>query len=416
MLNNGSLWTAHTINLPAISPTRSAVQWWQISTNGTILQNGRLDDPSATVFRAYPTLAINSRGDVLMGYSEYSASTYASAYYTYRTPTDTANTMEPESLLKAGEAPYSKNFGGAENRWGDYSNTVVDPSDGLTMWTIQQYATTPFGTGDSRWGTWWGAVPAPATSGVPGDFNGDGIPDLLFQNTNTGQLSVWFMNGAAAPQGGSFVSPAQSAAWHAVSDGDFNGDGKPDILFQNSSTGQLAIWLMNGTTAGSGVLLPNAPSGYNAVAVNNFGNGTSDILFQNASTGQLAIWFMTGTTPTSGAFVNQTPSSGWKAVGTGDFNADGKPDIVLQNSSTGQLAVWFMNGATTTGGAFLSPSQSAAWRCVAVLDLNKDGKPDLVFQNTSTGQLAYWLMNGTTASGGGFLPSQATGWQVVGPR
>ncbi|HZT41800.1 MAG TPA: VCBS repeat-containing protein [Chthonomonadaceae bacterium] len=420
VLNNGTLWTAHTINLPAITPTRSAVQWWQVTTGGTILQYGRLDDPTATVFRAYPSLAVNANGDVLMGYSEFSATIYASAFYTYRTPTDTPNTMESEALLKAGEASYYKTFGGAENRWGDYSNTVVDPSDGLTMWTIQEYAATPFSSGtyqgQSRWGTWWGAVPAPATAAAPGDFNGDGIPDILFQNASTGQMSVWFMNGAAAPYNGSYITPSQSAAWHVVGDADFNGDGHPDIVFYNPSTGQMALWLMNNVQATNGFLLPTPPSGWNPVAINNFGNGSSDILLQNGSTGQMAVWFFTGTSLTNGAFISPTPPAGWKVVGTGDFNTDGKPDIVLQNPGTGQLAVWFMNGTTVSGASYISPAQSAAWRCVAVLDLNKDGKPDLVFQNTSTGQIAYWIMNGVSATNGGFLPSQPSGWQVVGPR
>jgi|GEM_PF-2950470 len=419
VLNNGTLWTAHTINLPAITPTRSSVQWWQVKPDGTILQVGRLDDPSATVFCAYPSLAVNTNGDVLMGYSEFSATTYASAYYTYRTPTDPANTMEPEVLLKAGEATYYKDFGGGSNRWGDYSNTVVDPADGLTMWTIQEYATQPFPSGpnqgESRWSTWWGAVPAPSSS-APGDFNGDGIPDILFQNFSTGQLAVWFMNGNAAPSDGSFISPSQSVGWYAEGDGDFNGDGHPDILFYNPSTGQLALWLMNGTQAANGLLLPNAPSGWTPVAVNNFGNGTSDILFQNTSSGQLAVWLMNGTTPSNGAFISTTPPAGWTVAGTGDFKGDGQTDIVLQNASTGQLAVWFLNGTTVTGGAYITPSQSAGWKCVAVLDLNHDGKPDLVFQNTSSGQIAYWIMSGLTAVNGGFLPSQPSGWQVVGPR
>ena len=50
-------------------------------------------DLTATVFRAYPSVAVNSQGDVLMGYSEFSSTIYASAYYTYRTPSDAPNTI-----------------------------------------------------------------------------------------------------------------------------------------------------------------------------------------------------------------------------------------------------------------------------------------------------------------------------------
>jgi hypothetical protein len=78
------------------------------------------------------------------------------------------------SLLKPGEAPYYKTGqtlgagAGTDNRWGDYSATVVDPTDDVTFWTVQEYAQTPAPvSGASRWGTWWGkfhpsAVAAPS--------------------------------------------------------------------------------------------------------------------------------------------------------------------------------------------------------------------------------------------------------------
>ena len=50
--------------------------------------------------------------------------------------------------------------GGTDNRWGDFSATVVDPADDVTFWTLQEYAQIPDPvTGTSRWGTWWGKFP-----------------------------------------------------------------------------------------------------------------------------------------------------------------------------------------------------------------------------------------------------------------
>jgi hypothetical protein len=53
-----------------------------------------------------------------------------------------------------------KTEGSARNRWGDYSGAAVDPSDDLSLWTVQEYARIPIGRGDDsgRWGTWWGRV------------------------------------------------------------------------------------------------------------------------------------------------------------------------------------------------------------------------------------------------------------------
>jgi hypothetical protein len=161
---NGSLWTTHNVFLPAGAPTRTAVQWWQFPPTGTSpispTQFGRIDDAGGTIFYAFPTIAVNRQNDALLGYSTFSANQYASANYAFRSWTDPANSFRADTLLKAGEAPYYKTFSGPDNRWGDYSTTVVDPSNDLDFWTIQEYAATPSG-GLDRWGTWWGRVSPP---------------------------------------------------------------------------------------------------------------------------------------------------------------------------------------------------------------------------------------------------------------
>jgi hypothetical protein len=143
--------------LPAGAPTRTAAQWWQFDANGTVRQFGRVDDSTGTIFYAYPSIAVNTQDDAVLGYSSFSANQFAAANYSIRLAADSLNTMRSDAVLKAGEAAYYKTFGGSDNRWGDYSNTVVDPSNDLDIWTIQEYASSPnFMNGDNRWGTWWG--------------------------------------------------------------------------------------------------------------------------------------------------------------------------------------------------------------------------------------------------------------------
>jgi hypothetical protein len=80
---------------------------------------------------------VNAADDVLVGYSVFSATTFASAAYSYRAATDPPSTLRAPFLLKAGEAKYDKRNGGS-NRWGDYSNTQVEPTNDLDFWTIQE--------------------------------------------------------------------------------------------------------------------------------------------------------------------------------------------------------------------------------------------------------------------------------------
>ena len=166
---NGHVWGAQTVFFPAGgSPTRSSVQWWQVTPAASIVQRGLVDDPSDTRFFAYPSLAVNKNDDVLIGYSRFQGDQYAGASYSFRTAIDAPNTLQSESPLKDGSVCYYKDFYGARNRWGDYSATVVDPTDDKKMWTIQEYAASSANLGqydDDLWGTWWGMLdPTPAIS------------------------------------------------------------------------------------------------------------------------------------------------------------------------------------------------------------------------------------------------------------
>ncbi|MBI4552699.1 MAG: T9SS type A sorting domain-containing protein [Candidatus Latescibacteria bacterium] len=170
LYRNGSLWCAHTVFLPAGgSPARSAVQWWRLTPDGAVEQQGRIDDTAGPTSYAYPSIAVNRNNDVLIGFSRFSATQYASANYAFRAAADPAGTFRTDAVLKAGEASYFKDYGSGTNRWGDYSSTVVDPVNDTDLWTIQEYAATPASSGTyrDRWGTWWGQIVPPQPEAPP---------------------------------------------------------------------------------------------------------------------------------------------------------------------------------------------------------------------------------------------------------
>ncbi len=157
----------------------------------------------------------------------------------------------------------------------------------------------------------------------------------------------WYDNVVIATQ---YIGPIVSAT---TARGDFNGDGKADILWQNSSTGQRGIWLMNGTTLQSAVSLGTVATSWSIAGSSDFnGDGKADILWQNSSTGQRGIWLMNGTTLQSTVSL-ETVATSWSIAGSSDFNGDGKADILWQNSSTGQRLIWIMNGTTHTSNVSL---------------------------------------------------------------
>ncbi len=159
VFRNGYIWTTHTVAND--TNTKTEVAWYQInpasaslsSPHGVPVQQGRVSSTNRWYY--FPSLAVNADGDAGIGFSGSSLQEYAGAYYTMRKSSDGAGQMQEVSTLKAGLAPYYKVFDGADNRWGDYSATCVDPGDDYTFWTLQEYASYPAG-GYDRWGTWWG--------------------------------------------------------------------------------------------------------------------------------------------------------------------------------------------------------------------------------------------------------------------
>ena len=77
------------------------------------------------------------------------------------------STLQPEQQLVAGLDCYFKDLGSGRNRWGDYSHTVVDPTDDTKLWTIQEFAALSdssnlIGPLQDKWSTWWGMMdPSP---------------------------------------------------------------------------------------------------------------------------------------------------------------------------------------------------------------------------------------------------------------
>jgi hypothetical protein len=180
VFRNGKIYYAQAIGLPATGATannfRAVAQWTVVNaTTGDFVDGGRVEDPTATPLNggkhySYPSLTVNKNGDIQMGFSEFESDDYVDAGYTFRLASDPAGTMRDPVIYKEGEDYYEKTFSGTRNRWGDYSHTVVDPVNDRDMWTVQEYAgtrvgATGTGSNDSRWGTWWAKVTAPASAG-----------------------------------------------------------------------------------------------------------------------------------------------------------------------------------------------------------------------------------------------------------
>ncbi|MBM0203756.1 matrixin family metalloprotease [Micromonospora sp. STR1s_5] len=195
-----------------------------------------------------------------------------------------------------------------------------------------------------------------------GDFKHDGASDILWRN-NAGQIALWDMNGGAIDAAGSEAVTLDGAAvsvgheWTLLATGDFGNDGSDDLLWQRAD-GRLGIWDMddaqiswNGTgdVTLNGAAMVLGPE-WQLLSSGDFnGDGSADLLWKNTS-GQLALWEMNGTAinPSASGAVTYNGSAvtlgpEWKLASVGDVNGDGTSDLLWDNGSTSGL--WEMNGA-----------------------------------------------------------------------
>jgi hypothetical protein len=256
---------------------------------------------------------------------------------------------------------------------------------------------------------------------VHADFNGNGRSDILWRNDN-GLIGDWLStgNGSFTDNSATFLS-AVPTSWHVVDTGDFNGDGRSDILWRNDN-GLVGNWL--GTANGgfvdnSGASLSAVPTSWHVVGTGDFNaDGRDDILWRNDN-GLVGDWLGTAT----GGFVDNSGASlsavstDWKVAGTGDFNGDGRADILWRNDN-GVVGDWLgtaNGGFADNSGASLS-AVPTSWHVVGTGDFNGDGRADILWRNDN-GYVGDWLgtaNGGFTDNSAASLVSVPTSWHVVG--
>jgi uncharacterized repeat protein (TIGR01451 family) len=146
-----SLWTAHNIQVDSSgagsgSGGRNGSRWYEIgalTTSPALVQAGTLFDPAATNPFGYwiPSVAMSGQGHMALASSRAGADAsngFARVTAAGRLRTDGLGTTQAPTLAQSSSTLYNVQALGPQ-RWGDYSQTVVDPTDDMTMWTFQEY-------------------------------------------------------------------------------------------------------------------------------------------------------------------------------------------------------------------------------------------------------------------------------------
>jgi hypothetical protein len=253
------------------------------------------------------------------------------------------------------------------------SVTVANPPPGGGTSNVVFFGTTtPIASVSLSNPSEFGAGSAPL-SVATGDFNGDGKLDLVTANSGSNNVSVLLGNGDGTFQ--SAVDYAVGSNPRSVAVGDFNGDGKLDLVVTNESTNNVSILLGNGDGTFQPAVNYTVASGPHSVAVGDFnGDGRLDLAIANFVSGNVSVLLGNG----DGTFQSALDYAGGSnpnSVAVADFNGDGKLDLVVANQGSSNVSVLLGNGDGTFQAALNYSAPRAEW--VAVADFNGDGKLDL---------------------------------------
>jgi hypothetical protein len=247
---DNTLWAVQTVFLPITNATYTGIQWWQIGTNGDVLGGGVLTNSSKSY--AYPSIAVNRNQDILIGYSSFASTQYASAEYTFRAKN--TSMFRLPYILQAGAGDYVLADDELRNRWGDYSAAMTDPVNDMDFWTIQEFAERPLIAGTNRigrWGTWWGNIAV----AVPGNDNfADAFQISGTDGTTNGSLFRATRETAAGEpdHGGAGGNRSIWFKWTAPATGDVSFD-----TFQSLAKIDTLLAVYTGVSVGSLTVITN---------------------------------------------------------------------------------------------------------------------------------------------------------------
>jgi sRNA-binding regulator protein Hfq len=382
----------------------SGIRWWEIrNPNGspTIFQEGTYA-PADGVHRWMGSIAQDKQGNMALGYSVSNAtSVFPGIRYTGRLVGDPLGTM-PQ-----GEGVFANGAGSQTGspRWGDYTAVTLDPTDDCTFWYVNEYFQATGPTWRLRVGAFKypSCTPPPAPPAPPppvlactlasyfGDFNGDGRSDLLFRRESDGMLSQYLMNGFQFTSVQLLGAVGLDRTLAAVAD--FNGDGTADLLFRRDSDGLLSLYLYSGSQLLGAQLLGTIGLEWELVGAADFnGDGRADMVFRRKSDGMLSLYLMNGFQILQAQLLGSVGLD-WRVRAVADFNGDGRADILFRRNSDGMLSLYLFNGFQLLGAQLLG-AIGLDWNLLGARDFNGDGRADILFRRSSDGMLSLYLMNG----------------------
>jgi hypothetical protein len=291
------------------------------------------------------------------------------------------------------------------------------------------------------------------TSVAIGDIDGDGKPDLAVANQGSNTVSVLRNTSSSGSiTSGSFATQATFTAGslpYSVSIGDFDGDGKPDMVVVNNNANTVSLLRNNPITPPPTITaispaIANTGTSVTVTGTNFSTTPSNNIVFFGATQGAVtsaSTTSLTATVPIGATYkevsvnnialattaysqypflptydnspyipatvnfagmVDFTAGSSPRSVAIGDIDGDGKPDMAVVNYMSNTVSVYrnisssgsISSGSFATQVTFATGTQPVS---VAIGDIDGDGKADLAVANNSSNSVS--VLRNTSSSG-----------------
>jgi hypothetical protein len=296
----------------------------------------------------------------------------------------------------------------------DLGNTTTTTVSNLLPGQTYYFAVTDYNTAGvqssySNEVSFTATIPIADGSDVSKDFNNDGKPDLVLENTANGERQIWLMNKETI----SSISnlPSISADWHIAGVGDLLGNGQSDLVLENAN-GQLVAWILEKGIFKYTINLPTLGNGWHVVGAGDFtGSAQAGLVLENAKSGSREIWVMNNGAIASTISLGTVDPS-WHIAGVGDFLGNGQSDLVWENTATGSRVIWILKNGVFQYKISLG-IVSTQWHIAGAADFSGDGQADLVWENTTTGHRVIWQMKNGVQSSSISLTTVDPHWHIV---
>jgi hypothetical protein len=251
---------------------------------------------------------------------------------------------------------------------------------------------------------------------------------LLWRNQATDETAIWNFDGTEFESGEVVTAPAigGNSPWEIAKFVDVNSDDSADLIWQNRTTGEQAIWFLDGATFKSSAVIEDAPrpdvnwqivgvvavelpdpvfieqGGLAALTESNL-PATENLIWSNNAIDQIAAWGINtdefSAVFVNGALVEGVPAIGnnspWKLVDT-ISRPDGDVQFLWRNQATDETAIWEIEDNEFISSSLLDVpkvGQNSPWQLVGGAVLGESEQTTLVWRNPATDETAVWMID-----------------------